>query len=447
MPPEPVHRPELPAMDTDRPAGQPIVDPRGKTREEVIAAIPPELCVRCKGAKLLCGLARCPILDSIREQLPQVHVKSKELQGSSPPTLFVGRHGYPAVRVGPMLPPTHIEGASGLDDPRGWIHSKSLREVVALRSSLLRSNHVMRVDEPQAPSSVLQAAQLLAMASKPAEVAVTLTKAPTAPLQPKVESISAPMGPSVEAERAKVVSNPSVPRKVDALVGDTDARAAEATQELYGGGIDAYHIQRLLSAGLLGRGDHRRLVPTRWSITATDDILGKQLIERVKGFQQLGQAELYASVHYGNHFWILLLPREWSFEMMERWHAGSVWSRGGGAAGLDWEGWQGRTDYASNVGGAYYAARLSILEHLVARQRQAQPIVYREITDAYLFPLGVWVIREGVRDAMQGKARAFDNLEAAVRTISMEGSVAAWHQESHLLREARVQRKLADFAR
>jgi hypothetical protein len=72
--------------------------------------------------------------------------------------------------------------------------------------------------------------------------------------------------------------------------------------------------------------------------------------------------------------------------------------------------------------------------------------VYREITDAYLFPLGVWVIREGTRDALDAKPRAFDNLEAAVRTVSMEAAQPAWHRESVLLREARVQRRITDFA-
>jgi hypothetical protein len=433
------------AMDAPGPSRPPVVDPRGKSREELIARIPPELCVRCKGGKLLCGLARCPILDSIREKLPAVQLKGKELQGSSPPTLFVGRFGYPAVRVGPMLPPLALPDAARLDDPRGWLGTRSMRDIVAMRASLFRSNHVLRVDEPRRRDPVLEAAQLLAMASQPAEVAVTLRKEAGAGLQPRMDGISAPMGPSLDAERAKVVSNPTVPRKVDALVGDVHARASDAVGELAKGGISGYHIQRVLSAGLLGRESSRRLVPTRWSITATDDILGKQAIARVKGFQQLGEVELYTSEHYGNRFWVLLLPRPWAFEMLERWHAGSAWSRAGSAAAGDWEPWQGRTTYADNVSGAYYAARLSILEHLEARQRQAQPIVYREITDAYLFPLGVWVIRESVRDALQAKGRAFDHLEAAVRTVSMACSAPGWHQQSVLLREARVQRRLSDF--
>jgi len=433
------------ARETRLPS-QPAVDARGKSREALIASIPAELCVRCKGGKLLCGLARCPILDSVREQLPQVRIRGKELQGSSPPSLFVGRYGYPAVRTGPMLPPMHVPEAAKLDDPRAWLHSASMTDIVAMRASLVRGSHVLRVDRPQVRDPVLEAAQLLAMAEKPADVAVVLRKEMQERQQPKMDGIAAPMGPSLDALRAKVVDNVVVPRRVEAMVADTDADTATGVGELYAGGISPYHIQRLLSAGLLGVGQRRRLVPTRWSITATDDQLGKQLIARVKGFTQLSQVELFRAEHYGNRFWVLLLPRAWSYEMVERWHAGSAWARSGGAAGSDWEPYQGRTGYADNVAGAYYAARLSILEHLAARQRQALPLVYREITDAYLFPLGVWVIREAVRDAMQAKPRTFDTLEAAVRTVAMECATPDWDRDSRLLRDVRRQRSLEDFA-
>ena len=29
------------------------------------------------------------------------------IDGSSPPSIFVGRYGYPKVRIGPMIPPLH----------------------------------------------------------------------------------------------------------------------------------------------------------------------------------------------------------------------------------------------------------------------------------------------------------------------------------------------------
>jgi hypothetical protein len=37
-----------------------------------------------------------------------------------------------------------------------------------------------------------------------------------------------------------------------------------------------------LSIGVLGLKKDKKLVPTRWAITATDDILAKKLLEKVK---------------------------------------------------------------------------------------------------------------------------------------------------------------------
>ena len=66
------------------------------------------------------------------------------------------------------------------------------------------------------------------------------------------------------------------------------------------------------------------------------------------------------------------------------------------------EGYEGRTSYVEETAGAYYAARLGVLEHLKERGRQAKALVLREITDDYWAPVGVWQVREGVRNAFEG---------------------------------------------
>src|SRR3989304_187307 len=61
------------------------------------------LCLRCRGAKLLCGKERCPIVvqyDSMMRTRPLID--STALDGSSPPGVFVGRFGYPQGSVGPL---------------------------------------------------------------------------------------------------------------------------------------------------------------------------------------------------------------------------------------------------------------------------------------------------------------------------------------------------------
>jgi len=54
------------------------------------------LCVVCKGSKFLCGKTRCPLmvrLNSYFRTMPLI--EGTDVDGASPPSVFVGRIGYP----------------------------------------------------------------------------------------------------------------------------------------------------------------------------------------------------------------------------------------------------------------------------------------------------------------------------------------------------------------
>ena len=393
-----------------------------------------------RGAAPLCAVPGCPLVQRVLGFHEPPRQPGRELHGPSPPAVFVGRHGYPAVQMGPLLPPVPELAPEWGDSPAEWARRLDIADILALRARLVRSKALVRVDQPFDELPALEASRALAMASKPVETEVTLAKPPKLRLEPRLDAFAAPMGPSVDVVGARVLSSPSVPRKVDALVSDVHADAATGTRELYESGISPYHIQRILSVGLLGRAKTRRLVPTRWSITATDDILGLQLIDEVKAFPAVDKPEVYASSLFGNHFHVMLLPRAWAFEMLEAWKEGDGWM-----FGHDHEPYQGRTRYADSVTGAYYAARLSVLESLRDRRRQAAVFVHREITEEYWAPLGVWVIREAVRNAMQGKPLAFEDVESATRHVLRRSRDKGWLKVAVLPREARAQRTLRDF--
>src|SRR5438132_7595944 len=112
------------------------------------AAMASGLCIQCRGAKLLCGKTRCPILvrwDFMMKTAPMID--RVEMDGSSPPGVFVGRFGYPKVYVGPLVPPVHGD-TQILDDPAAWI-GHSMEDIVQLRSQLIRGidrGHVQDVD-------------------------------------------------------------------------------------------------------------------------------------------------------------------------------------------------------------------------------------------------------------------------------------------------------------
>lgn len=72
--------------------------------------LPENICVKCKGSRLLCGKQSCPILlkhNILKSTLPfdpSTIKREQNVFGASPPAVFVGYHGYPQVNVGPLLP-------------------------------------------------------------------------------------------------------------------------------------------------------------------------------------------------------------------------------------------------------------------------------------------------------------------------------------------------------
>ena len=365
----------------------------------------------------MCGIAPCPLLAEVRSMLPAARASSVvEMVGPSPPSLFVGRHGYPDVRAGLTASLTPDDSADSFGDP-AELFGRPLEEVAARHANLVTGGRKMRVSSAVCPDLVLEATQLIAKASSSVDVELDFARPVAIGGNPTFDSMSTPLGPSGEVLRAEVVGHASVSRKIDSITGETDVLASDAMGELVESGTGEAQISRMLSSGLLGRAESRKLVPTRWGITATDDTLGKRLWESVRDLPSLDKVLVFEASYLDNHFHIIITPGTWAFHMMEAWTGGSLWSDGGSVLG-DWEEGRPRTNYASSVTGAYYSARLGVLEYLESIGRSGACLVWRDIGPGYWAPVGVWLIRETVRDALKGKGRKFDSVDEAVRFIS-----------------------------
>ena len=374
-------------------------------------------CIECRGTKGMCGIAPCPLLAEVRSMLPAAQASSVvEMVGPSPPSLFVGRHGYPDVRAGLTASLTPDDSADSFGDP-AELFGRPLEEVAARHANLVTGGRKMRVSSAVCPDLVLEATQLIAKASSSVDVELDFARPVAIGGNPTFDSMSTPLGPSGEVLRAEVVGHANVSRKIDSITGETDVLASDAMGELVESGTGEAQISRMLSSGLLGRAKSRKLVPTRWGITATDDTLGKRLWEGVRDLPSLDKVLVFEASYLDNRFHVVLTPGTWAFHMMEAWTGGSLWSDGGSVLG-DWEEGCPRTNYASRVTGAYYSARLGVLEYLESIGRSGACLVWRDIGPGYWAPVGVWLIRETVRDALKGKGRKFDSVDEAVRFIS-----------------------------
>src|SRR5260370_8300875 len=90
----------------------------------------------CKRVQRLSGEERCAI--HVKASTLAAHHKefdTKQISGSSPPGVFVGRFGYPKVFVGPMVPP--VSGDTGILDTPKWGMGNGLAQILASRHNLL----------------------------------------------------------------------------------------------------------------------------------------------------------------------------------------------------------------------------------------------------------------------------------------------------------------------
>jgi DNA repair protein NreA len=402
------------------------------------------LCILCKGSRFLCGKPRCPIMVKANQFLRSVPLMSSEdIDGMSPPSVFIGRIGYPNVYAGPLVPPVD-EDTSMFDMPERWF-GKSMDEIVGFRSLLVRGKQRVHVQKFEEAGKILEKTRELALADSCVDIELNLTKKPRGFIY--LDDDIQPFGPSAPM-RDLHVGNVRFNSRIEKAYYDTDLKAKPAVLELYDKGVMVSKIQKAFSVGAFGQEKNRRLVPTRWSITVVDDILSKNLMQSVKTNPEINECHVYESVYLDNVFEVLMIPGSWSYESMEAWYPGTVWNPSGKSTFIysDYEDFDGRTTYAA-IGGCYYSARLAVCEKLAKDRRQATVIVLREARPGYIMPIGVWQVRENVRNAMRQTPFKFNNINNALKFVQsrFEIPLQRWIRQSELLKRALFQKKMSDF--
>jgi hypothetical protein len=403
------------------------------------------LCLICRGSRMLCGKPQCPAILKLYSFLKaESAVNSDRMHGSSPPGVFVGRLGYPHVYAGPLVPPV-LGDTSLYDAPEQWL-GKTVDEIIGFRTNLVRAKFRVNVTKPLQNKNFVDKTLEVTLAREPVDTEVVFKKKPSGRLL--FDGEVQPMGPSAMMQNMEI-GTAKFDSKVEKAYGDGDLKAEVAVRNLFLSGVSVSKIQRAFSIGAFGLKNQRRMVPTRWSITAVDSTVSRNLIEeQVKGKPLINEYRVYEFNHLGNRFVVLLTPSSWSYEWMEAWYPGTVWNPKSQeiAMGADWEGYRGRTTYAS-LGGCYYAVRLAAAEFLAKIGRQAGVIAMREIHPNFIVPLGVWINRECVREAFRDEPRKFSTLDEAMEHVNSKFAISLdnWVQTSTLLKDTLYQERLTKY--
>ncbi|HII29615.1 TPA: hypothetical protein HA317_00945 [Candidatus Woesearchaeota archaeon] len=406
-------------------------------------------CLRCKG-RGFCGRISCPIYAKAEAMFQLRDMNIGEQINSSSYSVFVGSRNYPKLNLGILAPPERKPDNWMHDAPLYWSSAGvGINDIINLRSSLVNSRFRTDVSVARKGNRTVELCQEIAMASRPADVDISLKKRPRVRLNLDPELM--PMGPAASLTSAELISNPHIPTKIDRIVSDTDLKASEGLRSLYFNNTDEHTLTKLLSVGTLGMKKNRKLVPTRNSITAVDDNIGRRLIELIKDHPESNHMAFYGS-YLGNTYLIMFFPEPWGYELFECYLPRAGWNTSASMQFMtDYEPYTGRTSYAESCAGGYYAARLAVLEKLKGMKRQASVLALRFIDGSYWCPLGVWVVREAVRKTLAGKPIEFSSSELMLHYARIRAERSFGYdadnmlKKSLLIRNIKTQRKLSAF--
>lgn len=375
------------------------------------------------------------------------------ISGASPPSIFVGHYGYPKVSIGPMVPDIH-GNTSILDSPERWL-GKTLQEILNFRLSLVRGSNSIKIYDLD--NRFILSLHELIMSSKPAESELNFYNKPLfyQSLISKNNDLNTeftPFGPQAEIKSFKISSSISTNKKIEYLYSDSHIKAKDAIIELYKNGIEVSQINKVLSLGMLGQKNKRHLVPTRWSISATDDILSSNLVRQIELYQSIDSFKVIKYNHFSNYYSIILIPSEvWNFEMIEAWYDKNNETKF--FLESDFETATFGLDHYPRIAGAYFAAKLAVLEYLTSKKRKCSVLILREIRPDYIIPLGVWQIREGIRAALRSNkdsssnSNSFSDFKTALLYASngMRVPLLNWLSHSEIYKNYGKKTLISDF--
>lgn len=314
-----------------------------------------------------------------------------------------------------------------MDTPESWIPGqKTQEEIIGYRMNLVRGKHPVEVRDVE--NRFVEQLQDIALSATSIDSTVSFTSTPTGM---SLSEEHMPHGPSAPIERFDL-GTATWDRNLEKVYYDVDLKASDAIMALHREGVAFSSIQKAFSVGTMGTKRGRHLVPTRWSITACDSTIGDRLLSEVRNYDPIETWRIHEFSSLNNHYAVMLMPTGWQYEWME------AFLRILGKEELiyaDHEGHRGKQGYSS-VGGCYYSCKMAVLEGLARERKQAGAIILREASTGYV-PLGVFNVRENVRNAMLQPPVEFEDIMTALNYCSQKLTlpVSRFIEQSTLLRK------------
>lgn len=343
----------------------------------------------------------------LAERIKKLYGKSivlkEDLFGSTPPSALLTEINYPKISLGVLI--AEDKDTEIYDNPLLWTEKEiSIESISAMRARLINARRIVDVFLPRRNDILYEKILESVLAIKSVDVEAKIKKIT---LSNNFSKLFGFYGFKGMLKDFQLAGNPKIPFIVDKIMED-DVKAEEGIWSLYLYGLSDYYISRMFSIGVLGMKINRKLVPSKWSITAVQSTLIKYIYNLIKKFSKtIEKVIVFNYKFYGNDFYAILFPGDGKFELIEAILPGSAYNLHYNFVIM------GRDDES----GGYYAAKLSFYELLNELGKKANCVVFRIITKEYYMPLGVWVVREGTKRLFMNPSEKFNSLPEAISYV------------------------------
>ena len=327
---------------------------------------------------------------------------SENLSGYTPPSNLVTELTYPKVYLGLLF--TENEKSDLFDNPEILSENKvSIEDLIEFRTSMINARKAVDVNIPKKNDKIYEKVLEASLSIKSVNVELFLNKIRE---NTKLTKIIAYYGFNGYLKDLKINENPKIP---NVIYNINDVKAEDGVYLMYEKGLSDYYISRIFSLGFFGLKTNRKLVPSKWSITAVHSILYRKIISENKDkLKSISTIMLFNYKLYGNDFYGLFLPGNGNVELIEVLLPGCVYNLNGKNSII------GRDDES----GGYYALKLSFAEFQNYSKYKGDLVVIRIINRDYKIPLGVWVVREGTKRMFRNLIERFNGTKEALEYLN-----------------------------
>jgi hypothetical protein len=342
----------------------------------------------------------------------------------SPPGITVEAAKYPMMTAGILASTDAQEYISIYDHPESWC-GLNRETILAMRRELYRFTVPINARAMEA-SDFLEVLQTIALSVSPVAIEVETASLPPRGLSPLGGQL--PASPAVEMQSVEIVSKPEI-SKVAENITQLDLPASESAWNLLDYDYSLDQVARLMSVGLLGRIDSRRLVPTRGSYKAViDGYINRSLMELAEK-PVTPSFGIYSAELLDENFTVLIQPGEPRVDYLRVERTEKGLERGASYERMK----NATTDPKTAVFGDH--ARFSSYRHLIKTKEKSHITVFHFARNNKNSILGPWIVRAGVDAALETNPIELDTKDNAIMVLEsiLTPSLSIWTQSDPLL--------------